>query len=636
MAELVLAETELVGGRQEVGYPRGERTIFKTVPAAIPEHEGNMPANMVVFATGGAKGITAETLRVLAQPGNILVLAGRSGLPEEEPAELKKLVSLADIQRYFIEEVRAGRLDLTPAEIRRRAMKILSDRELLANMEDFRSKGAKVTYYQLDITDENGVKTLFENLYEKYGAIHGIVHGAGVIEDKLLEDKTAESWSRVVETKVIGLMLMPKYIRPESLKFFTVFSSVAGRYGNSGQTDYATANELMNRICCQLRRVWPQQVTIKALCWGPWGPTRYGSGMVTPETEKKFLEKGVVLVQSDQGRKLFADEVLVSYDPAVEIICGQGKWEEHEAEKGKIFPKNHPTPFFSPTETFPPSDQRKKKTHILLGRRHRYLDEHRIDDIPVLPAAAAAEMIAEGASLLYPDRKVIALHELRLLNGIKITSPDQEIVLELDSGEKDGDTATVTAALTSAGDNGRQIIHYRCKVLFARELPAMPDGTHTTDDYREKSLSVTKAYDEWLFHGPVFQVIETIHGMSTKGALAELRRSEPGEWLSDIPERDNRWILDPAVLDAAPQMGLLWARMFRSGSPWFSLRCAVTRIRRRPGATATVASAEERAAITCRASMTVLPVTCTLVSGTPSRNSAWRARSVGAKCRSLA
>ncbi|WP_457573345.1 SDR family NAD(P)-dependent oxidoreductase [Desulfolithobacter sp.] len=566
MAELVLAEIELVGGRQEVGYPRGERTIFKTVPAAIAEHVEELPENMVVFATGGAKGITAETLRVLARPGNTLLLAGRSELPEEEPAELKKFVTLTDIQRYFIEQVQAGRLDLTPAEIKRRAMKVLSDRELLANMEDFRSKGAEVTYCKLDITDEDGIKTLFENLYEKYGAIHGIVHGAGIIEDKFLEDKSADSWSRVVETKVIGLMLLQKYVRPESLKFFTVFSSVAGRYGNSGQTDYATANELMNRICCQLQSIWPQQVTIKSLCWGPWGPTRYGSGMVTPETEKKFLEKGVVLVQRELGRKLFTDELLASDDPAVEIICGQGKWEEHEAEKGKFYLKNHPTPFFDPTEISLLAGQEQEKTYLLLGPRHRYLNEHRIDGTPVLPAAAAAEMIAEGASLLYPDRKVIALHELRVLNGIRITSPDQKIALELSPGESEGDNVTVTATLTSPGDNGRQTIHYRCKVLFARKLPAMPDSTGKTEDYQEKSLSVAKAYDEWLFHGPVFQVIETIQGMSTKGALAELRRSKPEEWLEEVPEPENQWLLDPAVLDAAPQMGLLWGRMFRGES----------------------------------------------------------------------
>ncbi|WP_456473651.1 SDR family NAD(P)-dependent oxidoreductase [Desulfolithobacter sp.] len=565
MAELVLAETELVGGRQEVGYPRGERTIFKTVPAFIPEHKGNMPANMVVFATGGAKGVTAETLRVLAQPGNTLVLAGRTGLPEEEPPELKKLVTLTDIQHYFIEEVRAGRLDLTPAEIKHRAMKILSDRELVANLEDFRSKGANAIYCQLDITDENGVKTLFENLYGQYGAIHGIVHGAGVIEDKLLEDKTAESWSRVVETKVIGLMLLQKYVRPDSLKFFTVFSSVAGRYGNSGQTDYATANELMNRICCQLQKIWPPHVTVKALCWGPWGPTRHGSGMVTPEAEKKFQKKGVALVQGDEGRKLFANEVLAPQDRTVEIICGRGKWEKHESDKGRVFPASASTPFFTRKKILPP-DARQKIITLRPDTTHRFLNEHRIDGIAVLPAAAAAEIIAEGVSPLYPGLKIVELIDLRMLNGIKITDSSQKTVLELDPVEFFEDKALVKAALKSSGENGRQIVHYRCTVRLARKLPTTANRLPRADLYQEKKLAVSKAYDEWLFHGPAFRVIEHIDGMSGAGALAGLRRSEPEEWLSNLDGQDHRWILDPAVLDAAPQMGLLWARMFRGES----------------------------------------------------------------------
>ena len=109
---------------------------------------------------------------------------------------------------------------------------------------------------------------------------------------------------------------------------------MAGRYGNSGQADYATANELMNRICCELPGALGGRVSVHALCWGPWGPTRHGAGMVTAETEAKFAAKGVTLVDSaTRPRASFRDG-----DRAHRAAGGgglrPGPWERHEAEVG--------------------------------------------------------------------------------------------------------------------------------------------------------------------------------------------------------------------------------------------------------------------------------------------------------------
>jgi len=231
-------------------------------------------------------------------------------------------------------------LKLNMAEIRRRVRSVLGAREMRANIEDFRRRGATVQYFQVDVNDETAMKRMLDTIYDQYGRIDGVVHGAGVIEDKLLADKEPASWSRVVETKVIGLLLLQKYLRPETLNFFTVFSSVAGRHGNSGQTDYATANELMNRLCCQLSHLWSSRgghrVNVKALCWGPWGKTLFGTGMVTELTEAKFNARGIILVSAEVGRRLFREELALGDDMHIEIICGQGPWEEQEAEIGQV------------------------------------------------------------------------------------------------------------------------------------------------------------------------------------------------------------------------------------------------------------------------------------------------------------
>jgi NAD(P)-dependent dehydrogenase (short-subunit alcohol dehydrogenase family) len=110
--QTVMTELEVVGGRQEVGYPDGQRTVFKTEAMVAPVDPARMARlqGIVVLATGGARGITAEVLRELALPGNTLVLTGRGAWPEAEPAEQAALTTPEALRQHFIAEVRAGKL----------------------------------------------------------------------------------------------------------------------------------------------------------------------------------------------------------------------------------------------------------------------------------------------------------------------------------------------------------------------------------------------------------------------------------------------------------------------------------------------------------------------------------------------
>lgn len=572
IAMSLMDELELVGGRQEVGYPDGKRTIFQTVPESLDENDEQLEVihDLVVLATGGLRGVTAELLRELALPGNTLLLTGRSPLPEEEPEYLQSLTTPLTLRQHFISEVRNGRLQLTPAEIQRKVQSILVAREMRNNINDFRKLGATVEYYAVDVTNDDGMRQLLETIYDRYTGIGAVVHGAGIIEDKLLSDKTSESWSRVVETKVVGLLLLQKYLRPEPLRFFTVLSSVAGRYGNSGQTDYATANELMNRLCCQLSYNWGDDVRVRALCWGPWGPTTFGDGMITEETEAKFVEKGVTLVSARAGRLFFKKELTRKAGTNNEIICGEGPWEQHEAEIGQIEKNlnavagNALNPLLGHAKVTTRSNGDKVIT-LYLGDNHAYLEDHRIDDIPVLPAAVALEIMAEAASQLWPGWVVVEACDCRLLKGIELKEQNQKFSLVMNSQKySSNDGFKVNVAIQSEQDNGTHRFHYRSVLRLKQKLPngfKYEPKLHT-----ERKLTVSKAYNEWLFHGPIFQVIEEIDGLSDNGANALVSTTSPDQWMVNVDPKHNRWIFDPAIVDAAAQMAWLWARTFRNES----------------------------------------------------------------------
>ncbi|WP_353511668.1 polyketide synthase dehydratase domain-containing protein [Mangrovimicrobium sediminis] len=73
------------------------------------------------------------------------------------------------------------------------------------------------------------------------------------------------------------------------------------------------------------------------------------------------------------------------------------------------------------------------------------------------------------------------------------------------------------------------------------------------------------AYSDWLFHGPRFQLIERINGMSETGSASTMMHTRPSEWITGAdPAR--QWLFDPGVVDVGPQMGLIWARHYRGKS----------------------------------------------------------------------
>ena len=131
----------------------------------------------------------------------------------------------------------------------------------------------------------------------------GILHGAGAIADRRLEEKTAADFDRVYAPSVRGLRDLLAALDEDDLRFIVLFSSAAAFYGNAGQADYAVANEVLNKAAYRLRSRLPACRVI-AFDWGPWAG---GEGMVTPSLERLFEERGIDLVPPAAGAAIVAD-----------------------------------------------------------------------------------------------------------------------------------------------------------------------------------------------------------------------------------------------------------------------------------------------------------------------------------------
>jgi hypothetical protein len=267
---------------------------------------------------------------------------------------------------------------------------------------------------------------------------------------------------------------------------------------------------------------------------------------------------------------LFRQELARAAGTPVEVVCGEAPWDSREAALGVIrsAPPAPEAPELGPLLGRTMASSRPTGERIvpvrLDGARHLYLQEHALDGKLVLPAAAALEMMAEAVRSLWPGWRVVEVREHKLLKGVDVAGAPRDLQVFLSPppyGSSEG--FDVSAALQSDLGNGRAMTHYRCVVRLEQLMPpAMPAAKAVHDD---KPLSVAKAYGEWLFHGPRFQVIEHIEGLSTAGSGARVRRSLPAQWLART-DASTSWVFDPALLDAAAQMAWLWSRAYRDES----------------------------------------------------------------------
>jgi hypothetical protein len=101
------------------------------------------------------------------------------------------------------------------------------------------------------------------------------------------------------------------------LKFCVFFSSIASRYGNKGQADYAAANEVLSKLAASLDRQWPGRVV--AMAWGPWS----GVGMVS-ELEKHLVKRGLKLISPEVGPVFVIDELTHGRKGQSEVLIAGG------------------------------------------------------------------------------------------------------------------------------------------------------------------------------------------------------------------------------------------------------------------------------------------------------------------------
>jgi NAD(P)-dependent dehydrogenase (short-subunit alcohol dehydrogenase family) len=532
-AEEILTEAR---GPVEVGLSRNHRRVLALVPAKAPAGTLALSEKDVVVVTGGARGVTAAAAIALAEAsGTSLALLGRSPAPEPEPGYLQGLTDEGALKRAILKHLPPDKA--TPADLARVYRAVVANREIDATLHRLAAMKVRAGYYSVDVRDASALSEVLDTVRNQLGAISGIIHGAGVLEDRRIVDKTVEQFDRVFSTKVQGLENLLSLTTEDALSYIVLFSSVSARFGNIGQADYAMANEVLNKMARREALARPH-CRVVSINWGPWD-----GGMVSASLKREFSRKGIDLIPLEAGARAMVTEMAQPAGAAVEVVLGAGLIPDPPAETAR----------FSEAADLNLALKREIDVHRL-----PVLDAHRLDGKPVVPFALITEWLGNGALHENPGLVFQGMDDIRLLKGIRIGKDPKLIRLMAGKARKNGSLFEVDVEIRNGVSQGLDVIHSRARAILGAapavppefSMPVIANGT-------PYPRTVKEAYEKVLFHGHPLRGIREIIGYSEKGLVAKIASAPaPAAWMRE-PLR-SRWIADPLVLDSAFQMAILW------------------------------------------------------------------------------
>jgi phthiocerol/phenolphthiocerol synthesis type-I polyketide synthase E len=127
--------------------------------------------------------------------------------------------------------------------------------------------GAEVLPLSADVGDPVQVAAAVAQIRERFGALHGVIHAAGVPAGGLVMLKSREEAERVLRPKIDGALALHEALRDQPPDFLALYSSSVVAFGGLGESDYCAANAFLDAFA---RRLRGQGLPVTAIDWGPW------------------------------------------------------------------------------------------------------------------------------------------------------------------------------------------------------------------------------------------------------------------------------------------------------------------------------------------------------------------------------
>jgi NAD(P)-dependent dehydrogenase (short-subunit alcohol dehydrogenase family) len=456
-----------------------------------------IPSSSVFLVSGGARGVTAQCVIRLAQSNPCtFILLGRSPLATSEPSWAKGCIDEAELKKNAMQALIAQGDKPTPIAVNKLCQQILSQRQIQETLNAITATGSRVEYLPVDVTSAETLKGAIAAVESRVGQVTGIIHGAGNLADKWIEQKTEKDFENVYSAKVRGLENLLHSVPADRLKHLVLFSSVAGFYGNSGQSDYALANEILNKSAHLIKRNHPN-CHVVSVNWGPWD-----SGMVTPELKKIFKQRKINVIPLEVGAQMLVDELSHQNHKVSQVVIGSA---------------------ITPSAVATSEDLKRYRVRRRLTlESNPFLQDYCPHETPTLSPMVAASWLTQVCEQRYPGYRFVRLENFKVLDAIAFNDlQPQDFLVDVKETAKPSSGEIEFEVVISAEVQGQTKRFYQGEVAIAPTLTADQELKVVPFNSTHAPAPAASLYEKGiLFQGTSFQGIESVaHVSSTKVAL---------------------------------------------------------------------------------------------------------------------
>ncbi|WP_283629664.1 type I polyketide synthase [Shewanella baltica] len=582
IAELFATDKLLEVGVSEAGATETLARVTLVAGKADTRHSAaNLTSADKILVTGGAKGVTFECALSLAKRSKAhFILAGRSS-QQAIPAWAQGKNN-SELKAAAIAHIQSLGEKPTPKQVDALVWPVQSSLEIAAALEAFSAVGASAEYLSLDVNNPDAIASTIVPITE-LSPITGIIHGAGVLADKHIQDKTLDELARVYGTKVTGISNLLAALDLDKVKLIALFSSAAGFYGNTGQSDYAMSNDILNKAALQLAQQLPN-AKVMSFDWGPWD-----GGMVNPALKKMFMDRGVYVIPLKAGAELFASQLLSNTGAQLLVGTDMQGSTPHDDTSNKVQETEgsnlkKPEADLTTDSSGPHALLNAVKLQRTLDPKAMiFIEDHCINGNPVLPTVCAIQWMREAAFDVL--KQPVKVQSYKLLKGIIFDAMTLEngalengapITLELelapmaltDKAAKDTDeylSGQFSALISFEGRPQYQailVIDDAPSDNLATNSKATAFNAHSLAGLSAITTASSLYSDGTLFHGPRLQGIESVvkfddASLVAKVSIPHVALADCGSFVPNLAPKGSQAFAEDLLLQAM----LVWARL---------------------------------------------------------------------------
>ena len=432
-------------------------------------------------------------------------------VPEPDPnnPDLKRfVVDREGLKRELFARMQARGERATPALVEKELASLERAQAAQSAIDAVRNAGGTAYYFSVNLTDAEAVAKIIDQVRQRSNRIDVLLHAAGLERSRSLAEKEAKEFDLVFDVKADGFFNLLHAIGDMPLAATVAFSSIAGRFGNPGQTDYSSANDLLCKITSSFRTSHRATRGI-AIDWTAWG----GIGMATRGSIPKVMEMaGIDMLPPEAGIPLIRRE-LTSGGTRGEIVIGQSlgvllkEWDDTGGfDSSKLIAKGPMSGKVARAGVFAPLSVET----TLDPKIQPFLYDHQIDGTPVLPGVMGVEAFAESALALVPGWHIEAFEDVSFLAPFKFYrhEPRTVTVETVIRPRADGLVAQCRLIGYRSLPNQNEpqaTTHFTGRVLLTRQ--ALQTTTATPVRPEGNLIDASDIY-QLYFHGPAYQVVK--------------------------------------------------------------------------------------------------------------------------------